>query len=126
LLHDAVPHDVVAEAFLQAPAPSQVPTNPHGGLAAQRACGSAASSGTSLHVPARPMMLHAWQVPQTAVAQHTPSTHELPDRQSSSSAHVSPSRCLSPHLFFCRSQIAGDAQSPSATQVVLQVVPLQA
>jgi hypothetical protein len=49
--HEALPHEVVAEAFLQAPAPSQVPTNPQGGLATHRPCGSAASAGTSLHVP---------------------------------------------------------------------------
>ena len=124
LVHDAVPHDVEAGAFRQAPAPSQVPTNPHGGPAAQRACGSATSAGTALHVPSRPVMLHAWQVLQLAVAQHTPSTHELPVRQSSVVAQASPSRCLSPHLFFWRSQIAGAAQSASETQVVLQAAPL--
>jgi hypothetical protein len=126
VMHVAVPHDVAVDAFRQAPAPSHVPTKPHGGLGAQRPCGSAASADTSLHVPSRPAMLHAWHVPQLAVAQQTPSTHELPVRQSSSSAHASPRRCLLPHLFFWRSQMAGAAQSPSTTQVVLQLVPLHA
>jgi hypothetical protein len=70
------------------------------------------------------MTLQAWQVPQEAVAQQTPSTQELPVRQSSSVVQASPRRCLSPHLFFWRSQIAGDRQSPSLTQVVLHAVPL--
>jgi hypothetical protein len=123
--HVAVPHEVPVPAFLHAPAPSHVPTNPQGGLGVQRPCGSAASAGTSLHVPSWPMTLHAWQVPHEAVAQQTPSTHELPVRQSASAEHGSPSRCLSPHLFFWRSQIAGDAQSVSAVQVVLQAAPSQ-
>jgi hypothetical protein len=122
--HEAIPQEVAAGAFLHAPAPSHVPTKPHGGLATQRPCGSAASAGTSLHVPSRPLTLQAWHVPQLGVAQQTLSTHESPVRQSSSIVQASPRRCLSPHLFFWRSQIAGGAQSPSATQVVLQVVPL--
>jgi hypothetical protein len=126
VMHEAVPHDVCGDAFRQAPAPSHVPTNPHGGLGAQRPCGSAASADTSLHVPSRPAMLHAWHVPQLPVAQQTPSTHAFPVRQSSSMEHASPRRCLSPHWFFCRSQMAGVAQSPSTTHVVLQLVPLHA
>ena len=121
----AVPHDVAADAFRHAPAPSHVPTKPHGGLGTQRPCGSAASADTSLHVPSRPAMLQAWHVPQVAVAQQTPSTQVFPVRQSSTLAQASPRRCLSPHLFFWRSQIAGAAQSPSATHVVLQAAPLQ-
>jgi hypothetical protein len=49
--HVAVPHDVVVEAFSHAPAPSQVPTKPQGGLGVQRMCGSAPSAGTSAQVP---------------------------------------------------------------------------
>lgn len=124
--HEAVPHDVAAEAFWHAPAPSQVPTKPQGGLAAQRPCGSAAAAGTSLHAPSRPAMSQDSQVPQLVAPQHTPSTHALPVRQSASVAQASPRRCLSPQVFFWRSQIAGGAQSPSATQAVLQAEPLQA
>jgi hypothetical protein len=124
LAHDAVPHEVAVEAFRHAPAPSHVPTKPQGGLAAQRPCGSAASAGTSLHVPSRSMTLQAWQVPHEGVPQHTPSTQELPMRQSSSTVHASPRRCLVPHLFVVKSQVRPGAQSPSATQVVLHAVPL--
>jgi hypothetical protein len=124
--HAAVPHEVVVGAFLQAPAPSHVPMNPHGGLAAQRPCGSAPSAGTSLQEPSCPMMLQASQVPQLEVEQQTPSTQALPVRQSSSAVHGWPRRFLSPQVFSCRSQIAGGAQSPSARQVAPQVVPLQA
>ncbi len=123
--HDAIPHDVAVEAFRHAPAPSHVPTKPQGGLAVQRPCGSAASGGTSLHVPSRPEMLQAWQVPHDGVPQHTPSTHALPVRQSSSPVHASPRRCLVPHLFVEKSQVRPGAQSASATQVVLHIVPLQ-
>jgi hypothetical protein len=98
-VHDAVPHDVEAGAFRQAPAPSQVPTKPHGGLTAQRPWGSAASAGTAPQVPSRPATLQAWQVLQLAVAQQTPSTHEFPVRQSASLAQTPPRRCLSPHWF---------------------------
>jgi hypothetical protein len=99
LVHDAVPHDVEAGAFRQAPAPSQVPTKPQGGLAAQRPWGSAASAGTALQVPSRPKTLQAWQVLQLVVAQQTPSTHEFPVRQSASLAQTPPRRCSSPHWF---------------------------
>jgi hypothetical protein len=124
--HIAVPHDVVAGAFAHAPLPSHVPTKPQGGLAAQRPCGSEALVGTSLHEPSCPGMLQASHVPQLVEAQQTPSTQALPVRQSPSAAHGWPRRFLSPHVFFCRSQIAGGAQSPSAVQVALQVVPLHA
>jgi hypothetical protein len=124
VVQEAVPHDVIAGAFSHAPAPSQVPTKPHGGLAAQRACGSAASAGTALQVPSRPATLHASHVPHDIAAQHTPSTHALSVRQSASEPHAPPSRCLSPHWFVLRSQIAGDAQSASETQVVLHAAPL--
>jgi hypothetical protein len=124
--HIAVPHDVVAGAFSQAPLPSHVPTKPHGGLAAQRPCGSEASAGTSLHEPSWPGMSQASHVPQLVDAQHTPSTHALPVRQSPSTVQGWPRRFLSPHVFLCRSQIAGAAQSPSVVQVALQVVPLHA
>ena len=80
--HVAIPQDVVAGAFLHAPAPSHVPTKPQGGLAAQRPCGSAASAETSAHVPSCPATLQAWQVPHDEVPQQTPSTQKSPVRQS--------------------------------------------
>jgi hypothetical protein len=124
-MHVAVPQAVAAGAFWQAPFPSHVPTKPQGGLGVQRSWGSAASAGTSLQVPSSPAMLQAWHVPQLGVAQHTPSTHELPVRHSPSPPQASPRRFLSPHLFVVRSQMLGGAQSASETHVALQLVPLQ-
>jgi hypothetical protein len=86
--HDAAPHAVVAGATLHAPAPLHVPVRPQGGLGAQRPCGSASSAGTSLHAPARPSTLQDWHVPQPEAAQHTPSTQNVPVRQSSVDAQV--------------------------------------
>lgn len=78
-LQAAVPQLVVAGAFWHAPAPSQVPRAPQGrlGLAAQPPCGSAAPAVIGWHDPAWPETLHAWQVPQLAEEQQTPST-QLP------------------------------------------------
>jgi hypothetical protein len=119
-----IPHEVVAGAFWQAPAPSHVPTKPQGGLAAQRSWGSDASAGTSLHEPSWPEMLQAWQVPHIVLSQQTPSTHALPVRQSPSTMQGWPRRFWSPQEFFTRSQIAGDAQSKSPRQVAPQAAPL--
>jgi hypothetical protein len=73
-LHEAAPQLVVAGAFRQAPLPSQRPVKPQGGLAGQPPCGSIASAGTGLHVPARPATLHDRQLPHVSEAQQTPST----------------------------------------------------
>jgi hypothetical protein len=124
--HDACPQAVVVGAFWQLPAPLQAPVKPQGGAATQRPCGSAAAAGTSLHVPALPVMLHAWQVPQAGVEQHTPSTQVFPVRHSSVVAQDCPRRFLSPQRLVLRSQMLGAAQLASVTQVVLQAVPLQA
>jgi hypothetical protein len=126
IMHVAVPHDVVAGALRQAPAPSQVPAKPHGGLGVHWPWGSEPPAATALHVPSRPAMLHAWHVPHVAVAQHTPSTQASFVRQSPSAAQGWPRRFLLPHLLTVRSQMLGDAQSVSAMHVVLQVVPLHA
>jgi hypothetical protein len=63
-------------ACVQAPEPLQLPVLPHGGLAAQRPCGSARPPVTLAQIPV-PLTVHAWQVPQAAVEQQTPST-QLP------------------------------------------------
>jgi hypothetical protein len=126
LVHDDCPHDVVVGAFAQLPAPSHAPVNPQGGAATQRACGSAAASGTALQAPARPVTLQAWQVPQEGAEQHTPSTQKLPVRHSSLVPHAWPRRFLPPQRFVPRSQMFGAAQLASETQVVSHVEPLQA
>ena len=61
-------------AWVQAPAPLQVPVLPQVPLAAQRACGSVTVLATLAQVPGLPATLQAMQVPQLAVLQQTPST----------------------------------------------------
>jgi hypothetical protein len=73
-VQEAVPQEVVAGCFLQAPVPSHLPVLPQGGATAQRPCGSCALSGTFAHIPALPVTLHALQVPQVLALQQTPST----------------------------------------------------
>ena len=98
---------------------------PQGGAGTQRPCGSAAADGTGLQVPALPVTLHAWQIPQEEVEQQTPSTQLFPVRHSSVVAQDCPRRFLFPQRLTMRSQMLGDAQLASETQVVLHAVPLQ-
>jgi hypothetical protein len=90
-----VPQLAPALVFRQAPAPSQVPSNPQGGLAAQRACGSALPVGTGWHEPAAPVRLQTRQVSQLADEQQTPST-QLPLAHSAAVPQIWPSR-FNPH-----------------------------
>jgi hypothetical protein len=94
-LHEAVPQLVVAGAFRQAPFPSHWPVNPHGGLGTQPPWGSISSAMTGLHMPARPVTLHDWQLPQLAAAQQTPSVQWLLSH-SAAPPHSWPRR-LRPH-----------------------------
>jgi hypothetical protein len=121
-LHAAAPQLVVVGAFRHAPLPSHRPSNPQGGAAVQPPCGSMSSAITGRHMPAMPATLHDWQVPQLAVEQQTPSV-QLPLSHSLPPAHSWPSR-LSPHEPAL--QTLPGAQSPSAPQAALQVVPLHA
>jgi hypothetical protein len=106
----------------------QTPLVPHveAAVTAHRLCGSAAPAGTGAQLPAEPATLQAWQVPHVELPQQTPSTQKLPVRQSSFTAHAWPSGFLLPHRFVARSQMLGEAQPASETQVVLQAVPLHA
>jgi hypothetical protein len=120
----AVPQLAPALALRQAPAPSQVPSNPQGGLGAQRACGSALPAGTGWHDPAEPVRLQTWQLPQLGDEQQTPST-QLPLPHSVPAAQIWPSRFgpQDPAL-----QTLGARQSPSLAQTATQpwVAALQA
>jgi hypothetical protein len=100
--------------------------NPQGGAGTQRACGSAAPTGTALQVPARPVTLQAWQVPHADIPQQTPSTQKLPVRHSSLELHACPRRFLSPQRLVDMSQMLPAAHWLSAVQVVLQAVPVHA
>lgn len=123
--HDTVPQATPVPATWQAPAPLHAPVFPHGGLGAHRPCGSAASSGTLVQLPALPWTLHAWQVGHAAALQHTPSTQLAPVRQSAVPVHDWPRRRLLPQKFVSGSQIAGARQSVSTVQAPRHaVVPL--
>jgi hypothetical protein len=113
----AAPQLVPAPVLLQAPAPLQVPSNPQGGVAAHRACGSAPAAGTGWQVPAAPARLQTWQVPQLADEQQTPST-QLPLPHWAPDAQIWPSR-LSPQE--PATQKFPGAQSPSPVQTATQV-----
>ena len=121
-LHEAVPQLVVVGPLRQAPLPSHLPLNPHGGFGVQPPCGSISSAPTGLHIPAMPATLHDWQLPHAADAQQTPST-QLPLSHSLAPAHSWPRR-FSPQEPAL--QTWPGAQSLSPPQAALQVVPLHA
>jgi hypothetical protein len=121
-VHVAAPQLVLVGARRHAPAPSQVPLNPQGGLGPQPPWGSASPAGTGRHVPAAPATAHDWQVPQLADEQHTPSTQLLLSH-SAAVLHSWPSRCL-PHDPAI--QTLPSAQSASVPQAALHAVPLHA
>jgi len=73
-LQEAAAQLTEVEAWVQAPAPLQVPVFPQVPLAEQRLCGSLMFTGTLAHTPALPETLQAWQVGQLEVPQQTPST----------------------------------------------------
>jgi len=123
-LQEADPQVTLVEAWVQAPAPLQVPVLPQVPLAAQRPCGSLTALATLAQVPALPATLQAWQVPQLAVPQQTPSTQKpLP--------HSWLARQATPLLLTGRQLPAAvqyeptpplGMQSVSAVQVLLQAV----
>jgi hypothetical protein len=87
-LQTAEPQTTVVAAWVQAPAPLQVPVLPQVPLAAQRACGSVTPPPTFEQVPT-PLRLQAMQVPHEEVEQQTPST-QLPMLHSWAAAQVAP------------------------------------
>jgi hypothetical protein len=121
----AVPQLVPFAAKAQAPLPLQVPLVPHCGfcgLDAQPPCGSTFPAATGWQVPAFPVRLQTWQLPQLATEQQTPST-QLPLPHSVPAPHSWPSR-LGPQEPLL--QTLPDEQSVSRAQTATQAVPLQA
>jgi hypothetical protein len=88
----AVPHEVPADACWQAP-PWHRPVFPQVADVVQRA--SAVPLSTLAQVPL-PLMSQAWQVPQLAVVQQTPST-QLPDEHSCATVQTAPAAFLARH-----------------------------
>jgi hypothetical protein len=122
-LQRGAPQVVPAACLRQAPAPSQTPSSPQvlGCVAVQRPRGSAMPAVTLLHTPAAPGRLQAWQVPQLADSQQTPSVqkplaHSLPAVQATPPVR----RPQLPPW-----QTLGGWQSSSRPQAVKQLAPLQ-
>jgi hypothetical protein len=118
------PQLVPALVLRQAPAPLQVPSKPQGGAAAQPWCGSAAPSGTGPQVPALPVRLQTWQLPQLGAEQQTPST-QLPLSHSPPTEQIWPRR-LRPHEPFVQNCPPAQSASAVQTETQLWVVALQA
>jgi hypothetical protein len=125
MLQPGVPHEVVIGAFWQAPAPLHRPVLPQGALADGAHCpvGAASPAAMFVQVPALPVTLQDWQVPQAADAQQTPSTQVRPLWQSAVALQVCP-WWFRPQMFAL--QWFPLEQSASLLQAVLQPVPLQA
>src|SRR5450432_2458509 len=119
-VQEGAPQLVPAPACSHAPAPLQLPVLPQGGLATQRACGSASPDPTLEQAPALPTTLQAWQAAHIEVPQQTPSTQKSPVRQSAVTMHDCPRRFLSPQRLVLRSQMLGARQSVSAVHAALQ------
>jgi len=121
----AVPQLVPFAAKAQAPLPLQVPLVPHCGfceLDAHPPCGSTFPAATGWQVPAFPVRLQTWQLPQLATEQQTPST-QLPLSHSPPAAQSWPRR-LSPQVPALQTLPA--AQSPLLAQTETQAVPVVA
>lgn len=110
--------------FRQAPIPLQVPSKPQGGAGVQRWWGSALPTGTELQVPALPVRLQTWQVPQVGAEQQTPST-QLLLAHSVPSVQIWPRR-LRPHDPFVQNWPGAQSASAVQTATQLWVVLLQA
>ena len=118
----AVPQLAPSAPLRQAPLPSQVPSNPHGGLVAVQApWGSVLPAGTERQRPL-PSRLQTWQVPQLSVEQQTPST-QLPLPHSDPEVQSWPRR-LSPQAPAL--QTFPGEQSALLAQTETQAVPVAA
>ena len=120
-LQDCAPQLVPAGTDRHAPAPSQVPLNPQGGLGTQPPCVSIAPAGIGLQLPAPPATLQAVQVPQLVDEQQTPST-QLPLSHSVPAVQTCPSRFFPQEPLL---QTVPGAHSLSPEQAARHEVPLQ-
>lgn len=117
----AVPQLVPSATLRQPPLPSQVPSNPHGGvIAVQAPWGSVLPAGTGWQEP--PPRLQTWHMPQLAVEQQTPST-QLPLAHSVPAVQSWPGR-LSPQAPAL--QTFPGEQSALVAQTATQAVPVAA
>jgi hypothetical protein len=99
-LQEAAAHETLVAPWVQAPAPLQVPVLPQGAaeLTAHWPAGAVALGASGAQVPAFPVTLQAWQVPQAVLdEQHTPSM-QLPLLHSCPSTQVAPCAFLATQL----------------------------
>jgi hypothetical protein len=113
-VHEAVPQATVVAVCWQAPAPSQLPLFPQGGLTGHWVPGAGVPAVNGAHDP-RPLTLQAWQVGQAALPQQTPLVQK-PLMHWLFPEQVRPFG-LSAQLPAW--QVVGATQSASAAQVVL-------
>jgi hypothetical protein len=110
---------VPAGCSRHAPLPSQVPSVPHveAAVAAHWPAGAGAPAGKGRQVPRAPVTLQAWQVPQLALPQQTPST-QAPLPHSAAAPHGCPNAFSDPQRPF--SQRVPGAQSACVLHVLRQ------
>jgi len=118
----AAAQPVPAAYFWQAPLPLQRPLRPQvvAPASAHWASGSC-PPGTATQVPTEPETAHELQVEEQAVAQQTPWA-QTPELHVVPAVHAVPLGA-SPQLFVEVLQVVEAAQSASAVQLLLQLVP---
>jgi len=121
-MHMAPLHIVSLPLFLQTPPDAHDPVLPQLPAAAAGHSGSTVPDVTEVHVPGDPIRLQAWQAPEQAVLQHTPSTQlAAVDTQSAALLHIPPCGCLVPHTCVTVLHVT-PAQSLSVSQLVRHCV----
>ena len=95
-LHEALPHGTDELAWVQAPAPLQVPVLPQVLPVGQPPCKSPDPAAMLAQVPGLVVRLQAWQVGQLGLPQQTPST-QLPLLHSLPLPQVAPGAFLARH-----------------------------
>jgi hypothetical protein len=124
-LHDDPrPQLWVVGAWVQAPAPLQVPVLPQGGLAAHCPDGAEVPAGRLVQVPGLPETLQAWQLPQLALPQQTPSM-QLPLMHWVPPVQVMPLALSAQFLLVVPWQVYGarQSESPAHGEVLQTPVP---
>jgi hypothetical protein len=124
-LHEPDRQVVPATWRRQPPLPSHLPSRPQVDAlsAVQARMGSSAPAGTGAQLPARPLTLQDWQLPQLAVSQQTPLVQK-PLAHSLAAVQVRPSAFTLPHAPFTLHR-CGAAQSAAQVQVVRQALVVE-
>lgn len=118
-MHVAALHWVVLPFLAQAPPDAHAPVLPHIPAAAAGHNGSTVPAVTEVQLPIDPARLQAWQAPEQALLQHTPSTQfAAVDTQSVEVLHIAPCACWVPHTCMTVLQTTPVAQSALVLQLV--------